>query len=149
MFRHLCVAAVLVISIAAGAEPSPQVEPKVVSVQTIGRWVANQVAGRYKVIVTTEGWEHVWSRVYVEWLPDPNNSDEEWKSAGIAELVPPGAPGTMILEATAQQDKSGHLIITVRATPNQDLTEFGIKQTVYRFEATTPGNVRRLKSVPR
>ena len=147
MYRRLCIAAALVIATAAGADQSPQIEPKVVSVQTLGRWVTDQVAGRYKVVVTTEGWEHVWSRVYVEWLPDPKNPDEDWKSAGIAELVPPGAPGAMILEATAKQDKTGHLVITVRATPNQALKEFGLRQAVYRFEATTPGSVKLLKAV--
>lgn len=144
MFRHLCLVIALVASATVHADPSPQVEPKVVSVQTLGRWGSDRNTGQYKVIVTTEGWEHVWSRVYVQWLPDPVNPDAEWKTEASIELVPPGAPGTMVLKATAQQPKKGRLIVTVRATPNQDLSELGAKRAVYRFEVTTPGKVKLL-----
>ena len=126
MFRHLCLAIAFVVSATAEAQPTPQVEPNVISVQTIGDWASDDSTGRYKVIVTSEGWEHVWSRVYVEWLPDPSSPQAEWKTAGIVELAPPVAPGVMILEATARQHGKNRLVVTVRATPNQGLSEFGV-----------------------
>jgi hypothetical protein len=52
----------------------------------------------------------------------------------------------MVLQATAKQLRRGGLLITVHARPNQDLSELGVKKAVYRYEATTPGNVRLLKA---
>jgi hypothetical protein len=144
MVRQFFIVLALVLPSAAWADPLPRLEPKIVSVQTVARWVDGRSSGRYKVIVTTEGWEHVWSRVYVEWLPDPSNPNDDWKSTAIAELVPPGAQGTMILDAMAQRTEQGSVVITVHATPNQDFSELGIRKSVFTFEATTPGMVNLL-----
>jgi hypothetical protein len=144
MLHHLCTAILLVGSIAAYADAAPQVEPKVVSVQTVGNWLSGRTAGRYKVIVTTEGWEHLWSRVFVEWLPDPTDPNADWKALAIAELKPPVTEGLFLLRATTRQSKTGTLIVTLHSTPNRDLSQFGIKKEVFAFEAAGPGVVRML-----
>lgn len=144
LFRSLCIVLALVASTAVHPDPVPLIEPNVVSVQTLGRWESGPNTGQYKVVVTTEGWEHVWSRVFVQWLPDPISPDADWKVAANVELVPPGAPGVMVLQATATVRGKSRLLVTVRATPNQGLSELGVKKAVYRFEATTPGKVKQL-----
>ncbi len=144
MFRHFCSVLAFSALAAVQADPAPLIAPNIVSVQTLGRWDSDHSTGQYKVIVTTEGWEHVWSRVFVQWLPDPISPDAEWKVAASVELIPPGAPGVMVLQATATPRGKSRLLVTVRATPNQDLSELGVKKSVYRFEATTPGKVKPL-----
>ena len=49
-------------------EQVPTVPNNVTAVQPLGYWQHDGRSGAYRVITTTEGWEHVWSRVFVEWL---------------------------------------------------------------------------------
>jgi len=132
------------------ASPVPVVDPNVVSIRTLGRWTSAGTTGQYRVIVTTDGWEHVWSHVFVEWLPDPTSPDVEPVPAAIAELRPPEfSEGTLLMDAVAEERSPGHLLVTVRATPNQDLREFGVRKTTYRFLATTPGAINFLHAAPK
>ena len=114
------------------------VAAEVTSVATVGRWQGKGVTGSYRVVVVRDGWEHVWSRVYVEWLQDP--IDREAPPQGpvsVQELVPPDiAQGMAVLEATAKARKAGSVEITVRATSNIDA---GAKSRTFVYEASQPG----------
>ena len=120
------------------------VPPEVVNVTTVGRWQSGPTSGSYRVTTTTDGWEHLWSHVTVEWLPDPSSREEGHVNGKIVELVPPAfAPGTAVLEASAQQRKVGELIVTVLATSNMDLHA---KPQRFIFAATGPGTVKLISA---
>ena len=96
---------VLVLAVAWGSVGAQHISvpAEVTSVSTAGRWQSGRIAGSYRVVVVRDGWEHIWSRVYVEWLQDPADRDSlEPKPLSIRELIPPGvAQGTAVLEAKA------------------------------------------------
>ncbi len=75
------------------------VPSEVTTVITAGRWTDGPVSGAYRVVVVRDGWEHVWSRVYVEWLPDPTARNEpDPKPVSVKELISPGvAQGSAVL----------------------------------------------------
>jgi hypothetical protein len=117
------------------------VPPEVATVSTLGRWSTGSVAGSYRVLVVRDGWEHVWSRVYVEWLPDPTDRDAKPPDpVSVQELIPPGiAQGSAVLEATARTRGPGVLEVSVSATSNMQL---GAKAKRFVFVAREPGVVR-------
>ena len=123
---------------------TPLVPPNVTSVITLGYWQHAGQAGTYRVITTTEGWEHVWSRVFVEWLPEPTQSNPSAQPFRVVEVLPPFASGTAVLQATVQRQGVGAIIISVGATPNY---EQHAKSKQYRFKATSPGVVEALPEV--
>jgi hypothetical protein len=128
-----------------GAQTVP-VPPAVVSVQTVGHWRSNQAAGSYRIVVTREGWEHVWSRVFVEWLSDPSDREVGQEPPHVVELIPPLAQGTAVFEATARQRKPNELIVTVFATSNM---EVNAKKQHFVFAAGVPGTVQLLRGAAR
>ncbi len=132
--------ALLALVLLAGAASAQHVlvAPEVTSVTTLGRWQDKNDSGSYRVVVIRDGWEHVWSRVYVEWLKDPSEREDSTRAPmSVQELVPPGiAQGTAVLEATARPSKSGAVEITVRATSNM---EVGAKVKTFIFAAGQPG----------
>ncbi len=146
IIRAVFVAAVLSAICNVQAAPLPDVPPEVVSVVTTGHWQSGQATGQYKIIVTTEGWEHLWSRAFVEWLPDPADPNAARKAVAISELIPPIGRGTAVFEVTANQVKAGGLVVTIRATANQLP---GAKPQVFVFIANTPGHVELVKPVRR
>ena len=135
--------ALAVLAGTAAAQPVA-VDPEVTSVATVGRWQSKGLAGSYRVVVVRDGWEHVWSRVYVEWLPDPTEREAPTpKPVTVQELIPPGiAQGTAVLEATARARKPGAIEITVRATSNM---EVGAKAQTFIYAADKPGFTRLIR----
>ena len=60
----------------SSAEPrsnASSVRPSIAFVVTGGAWQTKKEHGRYRVVVEEGGWEHVTSRVYVEWLVEDVN----------------------------------------------------------------------------
>jgi len=114
------------------------VPSEVTTVITAGRWADAGASGSYRVVVVRDGWEHVWSRVYVEWLPDPTDRNApDPKPLSVKELIPPGvAQGSAVLTATAKGQQLGRLEVTVLATSNM---EPGAKSQRFTFVATQPG----------
>ena len=114
------------------------IAPEVTSVTMVGRWQDKGDSGSYRVIVIRDGWEHVWSRIYVEWLKDPSEREDPTQApVSIQELVPPGiAQGTAVLEASARASKPGNIVITVRAVSSM---EVGAKAQTFIFGASKPG----------
>jgi hypothetical protein len=120
------------------------VAPEVTSIATVGRWHGKSATGSFRVVVVRDGWEHVWSRVYVEWLQDPVDRESPTRGpVNVQELIPPGiAQGTAVLQATARSSKPGALEIIVRATSNM---EAGTKSQVFVYEAASPGVTRLIR----
>lgn len=117
------------------------VPPEVTTVSTLGRWSSGTVSGSYRLLVVRDGWEHVWTRVYVEWLPDPTDRDAKPpEPARIQELIPPAvAQGSAVLEATARTKGPGLLEVSVSATSNMQI---GAEAKRFVFVAREPGVVR-------
>jgi hypothetical protein len=128
----------------SGLAQAVSVPVDVSSVQTIGRWQSGSDEGSYRIVVTSEGWEHVWSRVFVEWLAEPTNRDVPREPPRVVELMPPLAHGTAVLEASARSPKLGELIITVTATSNRQL---GSRKQRFVFRAGAPGEVQLLEAL--
>ena len=61
------------------------VRPSVAFVVTGGAWHTKNERGRYRIVVEEGGWEHVTSRVYVEWLLE--DEDERRIVLGTASLI--------------------------------------------------------------
>nr|WP_298424589.1 hypothetical protein [Hylemonella sp.] len=62
------------------------VAPDVDSVVSGGYWESGNDSGHYRVIVVNSGFEHVTSRVYVEWLRGPGSPDA--KPSVVASVEP-------------------------------------------------------------
>jgi hypothetical protein len=57
-----------------GAQDPNRLDPSVSAVLTGGYWTSAKAAGRFRVIVTSEGWEHVGSEVTIQWLQEDSTS---------------------------------------------------------------------------
>ncbi len=135
--------ALLVLFAGSASAQSATLPPQVVSVATVGRWQSGPATGSYRVIVTSDGWEHAWSHVVVEWLADPSSREEAYVPGKTVELIPPIAQGTAVLEASARPRKNGELVVTIRATSNMELHA---RPQRFVFVAKGPGVVSMLKS---
>lgn len=121
----------------------PAVPTNVTAVQTLGYWQQDGRSGTYRVITTTEGWEHVWSRVFVEWLPEPASRDDPAPAAHAVELELPVAQGTTLVEATAVRRKVGAIEIKLVTQSNQVVQA---KSRTFVFLATSPGVIKPVRS---
>lgn len=71
---------ILVLSMPARAETdaqsrAPEISAAVRSVVSGGGWVEGDVRGFYRVILESEGFEHVSSRLWLEWLVEQSRED--------------------------------------------------------------------------
>ena len=121
----------------------PTVPTNVTAVQTLGYWQHDGRSGTYRVITTTEGWEHVWSRVFVEWLPEPASRDEPSLVSHTVELELPVAQGTTLVEARAVRRKTSTIEIKLVTQSNEVVHA---KSQVYRFLATSPGVIKPVRN---
>ncbi|WP_127997193.1 hypothetical protein [Piscinibacter defluvii] len=124
----------------------PAVPNNVTSVQTVGYWRHGGQSGTYRVITTTEGWEHVWSRVFVEWLPEPVSREAEPGPSQSIELQPPITQGTHVIAATARRVRTGTIEIKLVAESNEPVRA---ERKVYHFLATEPGVVKGVSAAAR
>jgi hypothetical protein len=121
------------------ADQPPSVPINVVSVTTLGSWRNDTLSGSYRVITTREGWEHLWSRVFVDWQAEPASRDAATKTVAIAELIPPLTRGYAVLQAKARVRRSGGIEVVILATMNDARTP----AKRYVFTATAPDVVLR------
>jgi hypothetical protein len=63
---------------------APVVPVSVVEMTTGGFWRTSEDRGRYRVIVETQGWEHLGSRVFLQWIAERPN---ERKLVVVASLL--------------------------------------------------------------
>lgn len=143
MIRTLLLAALLVSSAMA---QEPRIPRDVVGVSTIGYWQTASQSGTYRVVVTQNGWEHVWSQVFIQWLPEPKSRDAAEPPITVAELLPPVAQGAFVLEASAKHGRKNEVLVTVQATSNMELQS---KPLRFVFSAREPGVIELLPSAKR
>jgi hypothetical protein len=75
LFRYIFLALVLASPLAAQTtlpdDPFITALPASVSlVSSGGGWVDGKETGTYRVVVVTEGWDHLQSRLYIQWLAE-------------------------------------------------------------------------------
>ena len=72
----LLAAGILSATGSATAQAVPVVAPSVDDVEAGGYWTAGGAEGQYRLIVTSGGFEHVTSRLYLQWLSDPSSEED-------------------------------------------------------------------------
>jgi len=99
----------------ARAQNGPSIPPEVETVISGGDWITkDSVEGHYRIVIETEGLEHLISRLRVEWIADPSKSDTPAKIVAVQE-VPIGAGGVYLTAPTIGLEV-GRWILTVDAT---------------------------------
>ena len=73
MNRLFATAITLLLPVWAVAQSN--VPPSVHAVLSGGYWQSGIEAGTYRVVVINTGWEHVTSRVFIEWVREPSGRD--------------------------------------------------------------------------
>lgn len=85
---------------ASHAPAQTGVPPQVHSVASGGYWSSGRHSGVYRVIVVNEGFEHVASRVFVEWIAEPTSPTEDPTVIAVVEPSLPFGAGVASLQAT-------------------------------------------------
>ena len=116
----------------------PVVPTTIASVASGGHWEADGKYGTYQVIVESAGWEHVMSRVHIQWIEDDPNQREAviYKSATIKEVS-----WNCTLDAPKfTSRKTNHPIVRITGVePHSDW------KCLFILELGTPGVYRILK----
>jgi hypothetical protein len=121
------------------AYAQPKVPLEVVSVVSGGHWQEGARSGTYRVVTTREGWEHLWSRLAVEWLADPGSRDEQQSIVASIEPELPSGQGTHVLEVRLTYDPVHGTIGHVTASNNHDMKA---KPMMFRLKLLGPGQVK-------
>ena len=75
----------------SAAEPlTPSPDPNISSIVSEGYWEDDDMHGVYRVILWSEGFEHISSGVVAEWIADPQDANESPKVVHAEFLVAPG-----------------------------------------------------------
>jgi hypothetical protein len=108
------------------------------SVATGGRWHDGKRDGQYRVVVVDDGYEHVWSRVYIQWVARPQDRNDTELIVATTEATLPFPEGTTMLVATIHPVETNRLRVALAATPNS----MGGHRASIDLIATTPGQLR-------
>lgn len=127
-------------AVATHAAPESALPPDVVQVRTAGYWKNGSREGAYRAVVVQEGWEHVWSRLRVEWVAAPSSRGGNFEIVSTATPLLPVAEGTTLLDVTLKPKPGKGVVLTVVATENMP----PFRKSSYQFLATTPGRVERV-----
>ena len=109
MFRRALITLALPLTVAAQGLVSPEVE----SVVSGGYWEHQGSSGRYRVVLVNSGFEHVSSRLRVEWVRGPRTADAGPEVVASTEPVLPFGQGLASLSATVKPAGKGRVRITV------------------------------------
>ncbi len=115
------------------------VPPSVLSVRSGGYWEAAGESGVYRVVVVNAGFEHVTSRVFVEWLRGPRSGDESPVIVAVVEPDLPFGREVASLDVELQPLSRGRTRVIIRgvvaAQPKRNVRAV--------FVATNPGQISR------
>ena len=121
-------------------EPLP---PEVETVVTRGYWITpDSVAGTYRVVIMTGGFEHRISELWVEWLAEPLDSDRSARVL-VSRRIEDVDAGSVLLVDPVLRPEGERWILTVDAVQTHcdpPLT------TRWRLALGQPGKVRILGS---
>ena len=118
------------------------VAPGVYGVVSGGYWAAQERAGHYRVVVVNSGFEHVTSRVFVQWVAGPLSASEAPTVIASVEPALPFGQGIASLEATLQPlgtNRVKVLLTGVVATQPQQQVNAVITATVPGQAAVNDG----------
>ena len=147
MHRTLAITLALYTSLALAEGPAPPVVPiSVQSVMSGGYWKEGNRSGTYRVVIERLGWEHLWSRLFVEWVTEPRGRDDPETVLAVIEPTLPFVQGTTLLDAKIRRLGVGRLEIVVDGIPN-DL-RITSKRARVVLEAGAPGQVKLLSRRP-
>ena len=129
-------ALLLVLLVVVSVHAETTVPLSVSSVLTDGYWQSNGQAGRYRVVVTEEGWEHVTNRLLVEWIAEPTARDSPPKIIASAEPTLPFGQSVAAFSVVTTRSGVGCLKISVRGVVSADPSQ----KVAASLVATSPGN---------
>jgi len=139
--RIVLAVAFLCVSVALAQSGVP---PEVSSVVSAGYWQANGQSGTYRVVVTSQGWEHVTSRVLVEWLAEAKELGQSPTVLSVVEPPLPFGQSVAALTAKLKPISSGCAELSISgvisAEPSQKVSATLI--------ATEPGRIERKAANP-
>lgn len=72
---------------AAAQNAVPDVSPSIVQVASFGFWQDGSQQGVYRAIVENQGFEHVDSRLWLEWVAEPVNAQGSPQVVGKVEVI--------------------------------------------------------------
>jgi hypothetical protein len=124
----------LLLAISAGHSV---VRPDVASVVSGGYWITQGQAGTYRVVVINSGFEHVSSRVFVEWVAEPKSAKDEPTVVAVVEPALPFGQGVASLHAALKPLASGRVQIMLSGV----ISSYPEQKVSAVVTATNPGQV--------
>ena len=134
-------AAVVLFVVPGLALTQPVVPVEVASVVSGGTWERGAESGSFRVVIVNRGWEHVSSRLYIEWVLLSESREQKV----IAQLEPQLPVGQLahVLSAKILPRKSGRTEVLVSAESNM---EVGSKPKHLLLRLGEPGRVEVVQS---
>jgi len=126
--------------IATAATAQVEIPTNVAQVESGGYWNHDGRSGRFRIVIADEGWEHVISRIFIEWIEQ--DGEGRGRDKVVARVEP--TTGEMIsFRATLSWAVPGSVRIAVEGVYTHMLE----KRVTGEIDATTPGTVRRISAL--
>lgn len=109
--------ALIAMPLHAEESPIPSPDPKITSVISGGHWEDGEEHGSYRVVMWSEGYEHVSSGVLAEWISDPQEAGESPRVVHSRILVAPGLMSLQTLRNAGVEDGFG---VILEGTPTYE-----------------------------
>ena len=91
VFVSLGIALAIGSTIRAQPQEVSKLDPAITDVVTGGNWSAGDREGSFRLVVVTHGYEHLISRLYVQWLEAvPDSGETRLLSTALVDAIPDG-----------------------------------------------------------
>lgn len=137
---HRLAFALVIALVSCAASGQSQVLPSVHSVLSGGYWQSGGQAGTYRVVVVNQGWEHVTSRVFIEWLREPRDQNGEQEVVSSVEPELPFGKGVASMNARLKPLATGKVQVVLSGVMATDPS----RRVRAVLLATSPGVVIRV-----
>ena len=133
MYKPLATAIALLVGLSAVAQP--EVPSSVRTVASAGYWKASGRTGTYRLLVVNEGFEHVSSRLFIQWVAEPTSRESEPTVISVVEAKLPNEQQPTSFDASLRSVAVGRVEVALSgvATHEPKLKVQAI------FVATEPG----------
>ena len=121
---------------AAAQDRAPNVSPTIVQVVSGGYWEAGPQHGIYRAIVENQGFEHVSSRLWLEWVAEPDDTQAAHQVVGRVEVAEISR-GSWSAHVEPAQPPFAQGVLRVAATQTHSL-----EQRVFTIELGSVGKYR-------